>query len=679
MATGDLDGSLGDEVVIDFGPPYGLWIWENNAFWRDLATGDAPSLARTSGRQLLVRRRLPNGSLGAETPYVIRGVFWSPASEMTNTSPSDRNNANVRRVEFGAWYLKDIPLMAAMHVNTVRLPIDPGFDPVLGPVGLAVLDELYKHGIMAIMTVDDAIGSADRIANAVNFYKNHPAILMWSIGSEWNINRYFGAYPTVQAAAAATEASAQLIKSLDTNHPVATSYGDIDANLPGFVTSIVPSVDVWSLNVYRGNTFDNASGSIFDQWSAVSSKPMYIGEFGVDAFHGRCLSNPPTGSVNERHQVAWTVDLWNDIARNLSAFNPDDAALGGTVFAWNDEWWKVAPAGSQQTGGWTSDGFPDWHGTEEFFGIVDIKRAPRQLYAALATAFDTAYVPPPHTTTFRAISRGANLCGPQADFRRDGWTFYQRFGGGGGGRGFNVATADPDTGAIIDPGRNFDTWGGGAPAKDALVAYLAAIPNGQLVMLAVADEAGLNIEPARACEMRTDAATVAVVGAIRALGSALIGSYCWRSSWAMVVIKGLGPPLAEDLQRTEEARAEAPVETPEPSGAVSALFGEPPTPWNRLYLPPAGSVEKRTRVNSSGMCESHTPCGLHAQPPGSLAGAASLYWLNREKSIRHSSPCRGGSARPSGIASGSSDCQGMRSSTVQPRSRSLLSLIVPST
>src|SRR5919112_389704 len=77
--------------------------------------------------------------------------------------------------------------------------------------------------------------------------------------------------------------------------------------------------------------------------------------------------------------------------------------------------------------------------------------------------------------------------------------------------------------------------------------------------------------------------------------------------------------------------------------------------WTAL---PAGSVEKRTRVNSSGMCESHTPCGLQAQPPGSFAGGASLYWLNREKSMRHSSPSRGGSARRSGIARGSSERHG---------------------
>ncbi|HUE86142.1 MAG TPA: interleukin-like EMT inducer domain-containing protein [Vicinamibacterales bacterium] len=532
------------------------------------AIGYAPSLVRTSGRQLLVRKRQANGTLAVEVPYVIRGVFWSPASPSTNTSPSDRNNAHVRRQEFGQWFETDIPLMAAMNVNTVRIPIDPGFDPVLGPIGLAVLDELYRHGIMVIMTVDDAINSAARIVSAVNFYKDHPAILMWSIGSEWNINRYFGAYPTVQAAAVATEASASLIKRLDRNHPVATSYGDMDPNLPGFVNTTIPSVDLWSLNVYRGNTFDNASGSVFGQWTAISNKPMFIGEFGVDAFHGRCLSNPPTGSVNAAEQVAWTIDLWNDIARNLSAVDHTLAALGGTVFEWNDEWWKVPPPGSQQTGGWTSDGFPDWHGTEEYFGVVDINRVPRPFYLALAAAFHPSYEPPPHTTTFRAISRGANLCGSQANFRQDGWTFYQRFGGGSGGRGFNIAVANASTGAIIEAGRNFDTWGGGDAAKTALSSYIESIPSGRLVMLAVADEAGLNPGPTSACTMRTSPATVTLLQTLEALGSTLIRNYCWRGSWAMVAVKGTGVRLAEDYLRTEEARAEAPVPTPEPPTAA---------------------------------------------------------------------------------------------------------------
>src|ERR1700755_3002617 len=79
------------------------------------------------------------------------------------------------------------------------------------------------------------------------------------------------------------------------------------------------------------------------------------------------------------------------------------------------------------------------------------------------------------------------------------------------------------------------------------------------------------------------------------------------------------------------------------------------------------------------MCESHTPCALHAQPPESLAGAASRYWLKREKSIRHTSPSLGGSARLSPAASHFIEAQGSANSAVQPRSRSELSLIVPST
>jgi hypothetical protein len=41
------------------------------------------------------------------------------------------------------------------------------------------------------------------------------------------------------------------------------------------------------------------------------------------------------------------------------------------------------------------------------------------------------------------------------------------------------------------------------------------------------------------------------------------------------------------------------------------------------------------------------PWALHAQPPESFAGGASLTWLKREKSMRQTSPSRGGMARPS--------------------------------
>src|SRR3954470_10545065 len=88
-------------------------------------------------------------------------------------------------------------------------------------------------------------------------------------------------------------------------------------------------------------------------------------------------------------------------------------------------------------------------------------------------------------------------------------------------------------------------------------------------------------------------------------------------------------------------------------------------------------VEKVTKTKHSGMCESQIPCRVQNQTPESFAGGASLYVLKREKSMRHTSPFFGGRARPS-VASHFMFCQGNANSTVQPRSRSLSSLTVPS-
>lgn len=355
--------------------------------------GPGPSIVHVVGHQLMVQKRNPDGSLSPSQPYTIRGVVWSPASKDTNTSPSDPNNATVRRPEFAKWAVTDVPLMAGMNANTVRLFIDPGFDATLGPAGLQTLDALYARGIMVIMTVDDAINSTSRITSAVSYYKNHPAILMWMLGNEWNINRYYGVASSVSDAAQRTETAAALIKSLDTNHPVSTSYGDIDIDSNGlrladtqhYVNDVVPSVDIWGLNIYRGSSF----GTLFAQWASISTKPMFLGEFGTDAFFSSCArSNSPNGALDERTQEEWDLALWNEIAANLSAADSSNVTLGSVVFELSDEWWKVGPPGAQQTSGFLLvNGHPDDFANEEYFGVADIDRNPRAVYYGLRRAF----------------------------------------------------------------------------------------------------------------------------------------------------------------------------------------------------------------------------------------------------------------------------------------------------
>jgi hypothetical protein len=513
-------------------------------------TNLGPSHVSVSGRQLLVQRRNLDGTLGPATPYAIRGVCWSPAGTNTATSAADPNNVTVRRVEFANWYQADIPLLKAMNVNTVRTFMDFGFDSTLGPKGLAILDQLYTNGIMVIMTVDDANNNTNRLTQAVTYYRNHPAILMWSLGSEWSVNLYFNTNnPTAQIAAQHTEQAAQLVKSLDTLHPVVSSYGDMDGNIATFATNTCPSVDVWSFNVYRGASF----GDIFNSWASISPKPMFLGEFGIDAFHSIVPEQFPSGVVNENEQKQYDSAMWDEIDANLSSANSTNVCLGGTVFEWCDEWWKSPLWQTQDTGGWFPLGFPDSQASEDIFGIVDINRSPRQAYYALQSAFDLGYAPPPiHYSSFSAVSRGARAAlvpGSigSAEFSRGGLKFYARAGGGGGGRGFNVAVLDPNTGNLLQPVQNFGTWGSPGIAHTAMINFLDSLPNGTLLLIAVADEAGLNYFPPNDCQFQSVSYVTNLMQKLESLGSTQISNYCYWSSWAMITYKGEGRARGEGV------------------------------------------------------------------------------------------------------------------------------------
>ncbi|MDX1981258.1 MAG: DUF4082 domain-containing protein [Bryobacteraceae bacterium] len=523
-------------------------------------TRPGPSLVSVNGRQLIVQRRNPDGTLAPAAPFRALGVGYSPASRDTNTNKDDPNNAEIRRAEFSRHYRTDVPLLKELGVNTVRLFLDPGF----GPDGLLMLDEFYRNGIMVVMTADDAINNVTRVQQVVNYYKEHPAILMFSLGSEWNVWKYFNNNLTVQQAAELTQQAAALIKSLDPNHPVTTSYGDIDdpahgtplSVTSGFVNTTCPSVDVWSVNAYRGRTFTN----LFGQWASISGKPLFLGEFGIDAFDAQA------NAVNEAAQADWNLSLFDDLMRNLSAADPAKTAIGGTVFVFADEWWKVTPPGAQQAGGWTAP-FPDGRADEEYFGLLTVDRAPRLAFHTLKRVFVPGYVPPPRGITYQLLSRG-NTAAMQAGqlslarFTQDGVTLFEKTGGGGGGRGFNVAAIEAATGRVLEPGRNFDTWltRNTGEAMTAMVNYIDSLPNNTLLLIAVADEAGLN--PDRSCVPFASAWTGRGLQTLEALGSREIRNYCFWDSWAMAAVKGEGVARAEQLRKVTDASVQVNITVP---------------------------------------------------------------------------------------------------------------------
>lgn len=514
-----------------------------------------PSIVTLKGRQVLVQRRRIDGTLEPQIPYIIRGVNWSPASVDTNISPSSPNYAAVMREEFHKWYNQDILMMSRMNVNTVRLYIDPGVGSSLDK-GLAVMNALHKNGIMVVMTVDDGHNDTSRIEQVVNSYKSHPALLMWSLGNEWNLNRYYGTASSPLDAVNRTEQAATLIKTLDSTHPVVSSYGDLTyEHTQKYVQEVAKSVDIWSFNIYSGKSLLPT----IKEWELMSHQPMFIGEFGTDCFRTADTTNPPSGMVDEEMQADWVIALWNDIFQNLSGRLPHKVCIGGFVFEWNDEWYKGGFPSVHNTSGFRA-GHPDEYSNEEYYGIVDINRNPRLIYHALGKAFHPNGPPLrvlKETALIKASSQGGKTIihwSATARFYKDGDLLYYKTGGAEGGRGFNVAWFDEQTMELRDV-RRFDTWASrySGAAHNELISFLDTIPDGAPFAVAVADEAGLNLNDS--CTFRSREWVNKTIAALESLGSQTIGDICFRDSWAMVGVKG-DPNVSEEHKPTETAVTE---------------------------------------------------------------------------------------------------------------------------
>jgi len=398
-----------------------------------------PSKVYVKGKQLILEKRLANGLLDEPKPYIIKGTTWSPATRAPKEGPHPFNPSKSvpygfffdwqgrdpqghkvlgfwLRSQFEQYYLVDIPLMKKMNINTVRVYDSLGNDP---RAWKKILDEFYRNDIMVILTVaasKDDIDSRNYI-KLVKHCKDHPAILMWSLGNEWNLdyNKYWG-YKTIAEASQATEEAAQRIKRLDKDHPVSSCLGDrfSDKNPTNTISWIVencPRVDIWGVNVYRGKSFY----SLFDDWQSASSKPFYISEFGTDSFYttrfkvvNKFQADNCQGIVDNKRRGQFLLGLWSEIENNLSALNSAKGCVGGLVHEFNDSLWKVGsyhlslgglvdyydPSEAQSYAIYNSEGFyikgshPDNVSNEEFYGVVNAGRRPKEVYWVLQEYYE---------------------------------------------------------------------------------------------------------------------------------------------------------------------------------------------------------------------------------------------------------------------------------------------------
>lgn len=307
----------------------------------------------TNGRDILV-----DG-----VKYKMKGVCYNSIKKGNDrTSPFDYNYLDV-----------DIALMKEAGINTIRIysPLD----------NKDFFDKMIKAGIRVIVgfsNFDDTKQYADikndTYLKYIEKYKDHPAILLWELGNEYNYHPEWFNNDMKNWYKILNDAAAE-VKKIDANHPVATAHGEVPTKE---VLNLCKNIDVWGMNVYR---WDNPS-SAAAEFADLSKLPCYFSEAGCDRYDSK--SNTPD---SENHSKG----VYNTLKNTFN--NPNVSGL--CLFEWNDEWWKAKGKNDVQDKGGFSFGVPyDRYSNEEWYGVVDIERNTTLAYDNLRYYYTGKFMKP---------------------------------------------------------------------------------------------------------------------------------------------------------------------------------------------------------------------------------------------------------------------------------------------
>ncbi|MFH1232132.1 MAG: polymorphic toxin-type HINT domain-containing protein [Planctomycetota bacterium] len=336
---------------------------------------------KVEGRQLLVDFDMD----GNYEPFFTKGVGYSPMPIGRHVSDwgYPEGDPRIDNILDDLEILeRDFDLLQQMGVNSIRLWKGDDTEDAGGrfPIKLTstTLDLAEAHGIKVIpgFWIDTpgpwCDGSAwqynppdfldstnpnfsasritiiNRFKTFVNNFKDHPAILFWAIGNENNYKiplegippQYIPAWYSLinQMAYEAHRAEDSTYPTGKNYHPVAIVNGDINnIGEHGALDSQMPDLDIWGANVYRGQSF----GTLFRDYAFKSAKPLWISEFGVDAWYTNSYTVRPDGFYDgsdgiefQAAQAKWNGGLWDEIVLN------SNICIGAAVMEYSDEWWK---------------------------------------------------------------------------------------------------------------------------------------------------------------------------------------------------------------------------------------------------------------------------------------------------------------------------------------------------
>lgn len=249
----------------------------------------------------------------------------------------------------------DVATLAAQGGNSFRNWRDQD-----SPDGLLVLDEAARHGLTVAMCIpigrerhgfdyDDAEAVARQFEFArseVLRYKDHPALLMWIIGNEPDLN-----YSNPAVFDAINDIS-KMIHEVDGQHPTTTALSfSVKNDLVAHIRNRAPDLDIISVQKYAD----------------VVNVPRYIDEAGIDRPY-MVTEWGPRGHW-EVEKTSWGAPIednssekaahYLDNYQAVMAAHPD-RIIGSYAFLWGQK--------QERTPTWYSMFLPDGTATE----VVDV-------------------------------------------------------------------------------------------------------------------------------------------------------------------------------------------------------------------------------------------------------------------------------------------------------------------
>ncbi|MFG1239077.1 glycoside hydrolase family 2 TIM barrel-domain containing protein [Xanthobacter autotrophicus DSM 597] len=169
--------------------------------------------------------------------------------------------------------------LKALGANTIRTyGQEPGeILDAAQRAGLKVIVGFWlAHPRLGFNYADKAAVTAqlEALRHMVERYRTHPALLMWGIGNEVEVEL---SPEEAQAVWPAIEEAARLVKTLDSQHPTMAALAEVGQDKAAILKRSAPSIDVLGINGYGDGLLTSAGRARAQGWTG----PIILTELGA--------------------------------------------------------------------------------------------------------------------------------------------------------------------------------------------------------------------------------------------------------------------------------------------------------------------------------------------------------------------------------------------------------------